>query len=240
MKIINTGFTNKIKYMENNEMVIEKTYNGFNHQLDYKVLDTFDFVPKVLENNEKIIKSEFIKGILLTNPSDNDLVALAQEMRMVHLSSIKLPKNNLKHRVDEYLKVIHDKGIIINEIENNYKPMIKLISKMKRINPVHNDIWSGNIIKDNTGKIWIIDWEYATMGDKHFELAYYIESESLDDYQIQILLDAYDGVENKDSYNKVLIQKYRKFVLWLIICWAYAQEEMPFPLDTYIDKLKKQ
>ena len=239
MEKINKGFTNKEKYRDGEKMIVVKTHNGFNHGLNYKELSVFPFVPEVIEDNQKEIITKFIEGEALIKPSTTDLQELAVRMRILHKSSIKLPKNNLKQRVTSYLKKMHDKGIHINEIEDNYKTMMKFISKMQRVNPVHNDIWMDNLIKDKDKNIWVLDWEYATMGDKHYDLAYYIEAQRLDEGQIKILLEAYDKVDGKPSHNLELLERYKYFILWFTICWAYAQEDMPFPVDYMIKRLNK-
>ncbi len=237
METITRGFTNLKKYKDGNKMIIYKTYNGFNHAVKYEDLSSFSFVPKLLENSEEKIVSTFIEGEELSTPSTEDLKKLGQIMREIHTSDLKLPKNNLKQRAHAYLKTIHEKGIHIDVLEDNYKSMIKLIYKMQKVNPLHNDIWMSNIIKDEDSKIWLIDWEYATMGDKHFDLAYYIEAQKLDEGQQKMLLDAYDAVDGKPSHNKELLEKYKRFVIWLTICWAHAQDELPFPTQDLISKL---
>jgi hypothetical protein len=54
-KNIKLGYTNKKKVIENNNLIIEKTYTGFNHKIDYKVLNIFNFVPNLIDNNQKKI-----------------------------------------------------------------------------------------------------------------------------------------------------------------------------------------
>ncbi len=239
MEIITRGFTNKKKYKDDGKMFLYKTHNGFNHNIDYSKLSAFSFVPSVIENNEERVVSNFIEGELLSSPTDQDLQLLAKNIRELHVSSVVFPKNNLKQRVQAYLKTIHEKGIHNDVIEDNYKQMMRLIGKMQRVNPMHNDIWMDNIIKDSDNKIWILDWEYATMGDKHFELAYYIESQKLSPNQREIFLNAYNAFDGKSSYNELLLPKYRKFVMWLIVTWALAQEKLPFPIDELEKNIKE-
>ncbi len=58
--------------------------------------------------------------------------------------------------------------------------------------PCHNDLWTSNLVlQDETEKLYICDWEYATMGDPLFELAYFIESANLSNEQEKVFLDAY-------------------------------------------------
>lgn len=77
---------------------------------------------------------------MLENPSDEDLKEVARIMRIIHKSEISLPRNNLRRRVHAYLKIYNEKKIKVPEIDENYREMIKLLSRMGKINPCHNDI----------------------------------------------------------------------------------------------------
>lgn len=44
---------------------------------------------------------------------------------------------------------------------------------MDKSTPLHNDIYQSNLIWGKDDKIYFVDWEYATMGDKHFDLAFF-------------------------------------------------------------------
>ena len=228
--LIESGHTNE-KHKVGDTFVLYKKKNGFNHLLDYKVLAEFDFVPKLISEDDEKIVWEWIDGEHLTKPTKEDLVELGRIIREIHKSDIMLPKNNLRKRIQSYLKTIHEKGLKIPEIENNYNEMSKLISRMGRLNPSHNDMWPENILKDANGKIWIVDWEYASMGDKHFDLSYLIESMFLFDDEEKIFLDSYNSHDDYNAYIDEWMPKYKRLVNWITIVWAYAQDKMPFDIS---------
>ena len=58
--------------------------------------------------------------------------------------------------------------------------------------PCHNDLWEPNLLDDGT-RVWILDWEYAGMGDAYFDLAYFAMHYTLTDAQDEALLRAYFG-----------------------------------------------
>ena len=242
-KIIEQGFTNKNKYVENGIITIEKEHNGFNHRFDYKILNELDFVPEVVEDNEKFFSSKFIEGQSLSNPTDEDLKNLGLLMRKLHMSDIKLPGNNIRRRVKEYIKKINDKYLKVEEIDQNWDEAHKVLKRMGRLNPVHNDVWNQNIVKDKDNKLWLVDWEYASMGDKHFDLAYYIESAYLDERQEAILLEAYDSTDDYKAFIDEWMPSYKLLVNWLALLWAYSLETLPFPQDkikSRLNELKKE
>jgi thiamine kinase-like enzyme len=55
----------------------------------------------------------------------------------------------------------------------------------------HNDLLNGNLLRDEQNNLRILDWEYAGMGDKFFDLANFAAHHELNDEQILELLDAY-------------------------------------------------
>lgn len=228
---INRGHTNREKYKIGDTFVLFKDKNPFNHLIDYSVLSEFDFVPKLIEQTEEKLVWDWIEGEHLTHPTKEDLVELGRILRTLHKSEIKLHKNNLRKRIQSYLKIVHEKGHRIPEIEDNYREMFKLMSRMGNLNPTHNDVWPENIIKDQNGKIWLVDWEYATMGDKHFDIAYLIESMYLDEHEEKIFLDSYNSFDDYNAYIQEWMPLYQRFVNWITIVWAYAQDTMPFDIE---------
>src|SRR5216683_1184034 len=60
------------------------------------------------------------------------------------------------------------------------------------IKPCHNDLLASNFIDDGR-TIWILDWEYAGMGDIFFDLGNFAVNQSLIDEQCELLLRFYFG-----------------------------------------------
>ena len=235
------GHTNIEKRIEGNEFVVVKSKNGFNHNIDYKLTNEFDFTPKVLRDTDTEVAFELLDTTEpLEGYTSDDLATIAKQLREVHLSDVKFPKNNFRKRVKSYIDVIHqEKGLKIPAIENNYKEMMKLIKRMGDKNPCHNDIWWQNIVKDSKGKIWFVDWEYATMGDKHLDLAYFIRSNRLNDEKRKVFLDAYNSISDYQSWIPEWLPRYEMFALWISILWAYAQPSMPFDTKWLEDDLEE-
>jgi thiamine kinase-like enzyme len=58
--------------------------------------------------------------------------------------------------------------------------------------PCHNDLLASNFIDDGH-QIWILDWEYAAMGDIFFDLGNFAVNQALNDQQCATLLRLYFG-----------------------------------------------
>jgi thiamine kinase-like enzyme len=58
--------------------------------------------------------------------------------------------------------------------------------------PCHNDLLSANFL-DQRGRLILLDWEYAGMGDVTFDLANFACHHTLDDEQLRFFLECYFG-----------------------------------------------
>jgi thiamine kinase-like enzyme len=58
--------------------------------------------------------------------------------------------------------------------------------------PCHDDLLPANFIR-GSDRLWILDWEYAGMGDRYFDLANFSAGSDLDDEGMHALLEAYFG-----------------------------------------------
>jgi thiamine kinase-like enzyme len=56
--------------------------------------------------------------------------------------------------------------------------------------PCHNDLLAANFIADGE-RLWIVDWEYAGMGDRYFDLANLSINSGFDEADDERLLEAY-------------------------------------------------
>lgn len=234
---ITGGLTNQ-SFKKNNTFFQEKTINSFNHKINYKNLEQFDFVPKLLENNKDTISWEWIDGELLKINNEN-LTKLAHLFKQLHTSKLELPNSNHAARVKEYRNILKNKGYSFPVLEKYYRKINLILKNMDKSVPLHNDLWDRNIIvRHSDQKIFIVDWEYASKGDKHFDLAYFIESSRLTDEQETVFLNAYD------DYDYEFIIQHKIFVNYLVILWYYSQDEKPpfddVPFHTKIETLNKE
>ncbi|WP_033160954.1 phosphotransferase family protein [[Mycoplasma] collis] len=227
---INVGSTN-VSFKENNTFIQEKKYNKFNHKIDYDLLKDFKFIPKLIMNSTDEIRFEWIEGKHLEINKEN-VKKIARIMKKIHKSKLNFPSSNHAARVKEYQKIIRNKNLNIPVINEYYRKINLILKNMDKNTPLHNDLWPQNIIQDKKNKIWLVDWEYATKGDKHFELAYFIESSRLNDELETIFLDEYD------DYDYEYVLQHKILVNYLIVLWCNAQEIKPFDDSEYIEKIK--
>ena len=230
-KEIKIGYTNQ-SFKENDWFFQYKKYNGLNHKSDYKQLKQFEFVPKLIEDNNEFSKWEWIDGQMLINPTNEDIVNLAKIVKRIHNSNVVFYKSNVRRRIDTYRKIMNKKNIKIDIVEKLFKKINNILKNMDRTTPVHGDIYKSNVLKDKNNRLFIIDWEYSHMGDKHYELAYIIEGFGFNKEQEKIFLNEYS------DYDEFILKKHKVLVNYLTILWLYSNDELFFSPDECIKKLK--
>jgi thiamine kinase-like enzyme len=72
--------------------------------------------------------------------------------------------------------------------------------------PCHNDLLAANFIDDGRN-IWIIDWEYAAMGDPFFDLGNFAANQRLDAKQRETLLGLYSGAARANELARLELQR---------------------------------
>ena len=99
--------------------------------------------------------------------------------------------------------------------------------------PCHNDLLNANFLFDGE-RLRIVDWEYAGMGDRFFDLANFAINHELDAAQSETLLAAYFG-EVSDAHVQALqlmrfMSDFRE-AMWGVV--QSAVSELDFDFDAY-------
>lgn len=101
----------------------------------------------------------------------------------------------------------------------------------------HHDINAANVLGDRP---WLLDWEYAALGDAAFELAVIADSFNLNTAQQQAMRLAYNRAGG--SVSELRFQARVPWVQWLTALWAalqYRQTAKPEYLDMQQKALTK-
>ena len=96
--------------------------------------------------------------------------------------------------------------------------------------PCHNDLLNANFIRGPEG-IRIVDWEYAGMGDRFFDLANFAVNHALDDHEEQLLLEAYFGeVRDADAAHLRLMRFMSDFreAMWGVVQQGISELDFDF------------
>lgn len=98
--------------------------------------------------------------------------------------------------------------------------------------PIHNDLYFSNILLTDEEKVYFVDWEYASMGNKYFDLALFVCATDLSVENETELLLQYKDVNLYEYLNE-------KLVAYFFICtWAIAKNEIPINIKYFLTKLE--
>jgi thiamine kinase-like enzyme len=98
--------------------------------------------------------------------------------------------------------------------------------------PCHNDLLNANFIDDGV-RLWIVDWEYAGMGDPFFDLGNFAVNHELDAAGERALLAAY-GSADEDALVLMRFMSDFREAMWGIVQLAIS--ELDFDFGAYADE----
>ena len=145
--------------------------------------------------------TEFVVGEPMSAAELREPAALAEvaaALRALHGCEERLPVAFSSFRIVEtYAARIAERG---GEVPSSYEWALAAAQRIEAALrgpehepvPCHNDLLAANFIRSPEG-IRIIDWEYAGMGDRYFDLGNFAVNNELDESQEAELLAAYFG-----------------------------------------------
>jgi len=112
-------------------------------------------------------------------------------------------------------------GHLQGQIETSYRTAMAKLERLPDTEnilvPSHNDLVLENILIDAAGKIWLIDWEYASMASPYWDLATLCNAAKLDQTKCTELITAYNN-DQVDLVPEILVD-YRYILGVLSTCW---------------------
>jgi thiamine kinase-like enzyme len=92
--------------------------------------------------------------------------------------------------------------------------------------PCHNDLLAGNFVLGED-RLWIVDWEYAGMGDPAFDLANFAVSNDLDEDGDRALLAAYGEADEQVHVLMRFMSDLRE-AMWGVVQQGIAELDFDF------------
>jgi thiamine kinase-like enzyme len=99
--------------------------------------------------------------------------------------------------------------------------------------PCHNDLLNANFLED-ADQLWIVDWEYAGMGDRFFDLANFSINHELDDDASRAFLEAYFGELRGEDVEALTLMRFMsdfREAMWGVV--QSAVSEIDFDFEAY-------
>jgi thiamine kinase-like enzyme len=92
--------------------------------------------------------------------------------------------------------------------------------------PCHNDLLNANFIADGE-RLWVVDWEYAGMGDVFFDLANFSVNHELGREGDQALLEAY-GTGDRDALALMKFMSDFREAMWGVVQQGISELDFDF------------
>jgi thiamine kinase-like enzyme len=131
--------------------------------------------------------------------------------------------------VETYAALARNRGVALPEAHAQAKELADRIETRRgsvSLRPCHNDLLAANFIGEAT-RTWIVDWEYAGMGDPAFDLANFAVNNGLDEEGDRELLEAYGGADPDVHVLMRLMSDFRE-AMWGVVQQALSELEFDF------------
>jgi thiamine kinase-like enzyme len=172
------------------------------------------------------------------------IAEVARDLRLLHDSGTELPTEfNPFRLVERYAQIAREHG---SEPPDGYERALSAAHEIQRATtgqpghelvPAHNDLLTANFLRDGE-RMQLIDWEYAGMGDRWFDLGNFAVNNELDDEQEALLLEAYFG-EPPDDGRRATLKLFRFMSDFREGMWGVVQagvSELDFDFREYAQK----
>jgi thiamine kinase-like enzyme len=191
---------------------------------------------------EGCLVTRFIEGSPI--PMDrmrepNTIRRVADAVRSIHAAPA-IPGRFDAHRVVEaYFDTATSRGVPQPKDYDWAKGLSERIERARGPQPVvpcHNDLLNGNFIDDGRS-IRIVDWEYAGMGDRFFDLANFSINHEFDPEHDQILLEAYFGQVALPKFAALRLMRFMsdfREAMWGVVQQGIS--DLDFDFEAYADE----
>lgn len=154
--------------------------------------------PAVAAALDDCLVTEFVD---CEQPTAADLRAapeqIAAALRTFHDRGPDLPVRFwVPELLDDYERIVRDSGAAPSDDYARARALaarIAAVLPLEHPAPCHDDLLTANVLRDRDGRILLVDWEYAGMGDRFFDLGNFAVNQSLNEEQCELLARLYFG-----------------------------------------------
>ena len=120
---------------------------------------------------------------------------------------------------------------------------IEAVRGSQPLRPCHNDLLNANFIEAD-GRIRIVDWEYAGMGDVFFDLANFSVNHEFGEEENQELLQAYFGEAKSSDFASLMLMRFMsdfREAMWGVVQQGISELDFDFRAyaDEHFDRLER-
>jgi thiamine kinase-like enzyme len=164
---------------------------------------------------------------------DVDRVGVA--LRRLHDGPVLPGRFDSFRVVEAYRATAHAHGVAVPSAYVRAKEIADQVERRRSgasFRPCHNDLLSANFIDDGA-RLWLVDWEYAGMGDPFFDLGNFAVNNELAEQGEAELLAAY-GSDDGDALVLMRFMSDFREAMWGIVQLAIS--ELDFDFGAYAEE----
>jgi thiamine kinase-like enzyme len=144
--------------------------------------------------------------------------------------------------VEAYRAIAEERGVAVPPRFGWAHEIARRIEEHRRgapILPCHNDLLNANFIGAG-GRLWIVDWEYAGMGDPFFDLGNFAVNHELDADGERLLLESYGSGDPEALILMRFMSDFRE-AMWGVVQQALSTLEFDFVAyaDEHFERLER-
>jgi len=131
--------------------------------------------------------------------------------------------------VEAYRTIADERGVAIPPLYDWASEIARRIEEQRRgapTLPCHNDLLNANFIAAGD-RLWIVDWEYAGMGDPFFDLGNFAVNHQLDAEGERLLLESYGGSDHEALILMRFMSDFRE-AMWGVVQQALSTLDFDF------------
>jgi thiamine kinase-like enzyme len=137
--------------------------------------------------------------------------------------------------VEAYHDIAEARGVGVPDAYERAKELAEAIQRRRSgvtARPCHNDLLNANFIDDGA-RLWLVDWEYAGMGDPFFDLGNFAVNHELGAEEEQALLADY-GSDDLDALVLMRFMSDFREAMWGVVQLAIS--DLDFDFAAYADE----
>ncbi len=179
--------------------------------------------PAVVAVEDDCLVTEYVRAEP-SDPASLDVATVAAALRAFHDSGLELSTRFwVPDLLDDYAEVVRRRGGSLPEVYEAARELVGRIAEALPLTepvPCHNDLLPANILRASDG-IMLVDWEYAGMGHRMFDLGNLAVNCEFDERSEAALLTAYFGrppaVEERRALSMMRLMSDAREAAWGVV-----------------------
>lgn len=144
----------------------------------------------------RLLVTRWIEAPRVGRPLRNPAVLARVAQALARLHGLEAPRPLRTVRFDEQARALEASFTWDRKIDETLRRLARdVFTRLRAEEPppvlCHHDLNPLNLLLDRGGRLWLVDWEYAGLGDAAIDLASFASQHRLDARQRAGLLDAY-------------------------------------------------